>query len=102
MVASPQLHLCTVEEVGKLKDTDGEAVVTEDISIIIAEVEEEEAAVIIIEGVEVEAMTIECSPGEEDTITAGAGVTITITKGIIRTAGRAGFIPGCWRTPGRS
>ena len=101
MVASPQLHLCTVEEVGKLKDTDGEAVVTEDISIIIAEVEEE-AAVITIGGVEVEAMTTACTPGEEDTITAGAGVTITITKASIRTAGRAGFIPGCWRTPGRS
>ena len=101
MVASPQLHLCTVEEVGKLKDTDGEAVVTEDISIIIAEVEEEEA-VITIGGVEVEAMTTACTPGEEDTITAGAGVTITITKASIRTAGRAGFIPGCWRTPGRS
>jgi len=100
-VASPQLHLCTVEEVGKLKDTDGEAVVTEDISIIIAGVEEE-VAVIIIEGVEVEAMTTACTPGEEDTITAGAGATITITKASIRKAGRAGFIPGCWRTPGRS
>ena len=101
MVASPQLHLCTVEEVGKLKDTDGEAVVTEDISIIIAGVEEE-AAVITIGGVEVEAMTTLCTPGEEDTITAGAGATITITKASIRTAGRVGFIPGCWRTPGRS
>ena len=101
MVASPQLHLCTVEEVGK--DTDGEAVVTEDISIIIAGVEEEEAAAgITIGGVEVEAMTTACTPGEEDTITAGAGVTIIITKASIRTAGRAGFIPGCWRTPGRS
>ena len=94
MVASPQLHLCTVEEVGKLKDTDGEAVVTEDISIIIAEVEEEEA-VITIGGVEVEATTTACTPGEEDTTTAGAGVIITITKASIRTAGRAGFTPGC-------
>ena len=89
-MSSPQSHLCTVEEVGKLKDTDGEAVVTEDISI--AGVEEEVAA-IITGGVEGEATTIACTPG--DTTTAGAGVTILINRDIIRTAERDGSTRGC-------
>ena len=93
---SPQSHLCIVEEVGKLKDTDGEAVVTEDISI--AGVEEEVAA-IIIGGVEGEASTIACTPGDT---TAGAGVTILITRASIRKVARDGSTRGCWRTPGRS